>query len=230
MFKLLVFTLLTITNAFSADRCVPNKEKIKTCQDFVRTLVSPAFYEDKTATKNEIATRFINDEKKAVIFLKKYVPTKFSISDNLCIFENIRKDCINPKVEDGPFGCEYEFPVLQYFRGLQRGLKLNKWSKSTKNLAEQIIQKHVKHIFSTKTGLIDVVIAFEIINNAQTDGYLKGVYKNATPFVTEGVKLSGDLGKMLSSMKKPYSCQQIAQLSQKEFETIDILMKKWKAK
>ena len=210
----------------SADRCVPNVEKINSCNQFSKTVLKKAIFEDSTLPEKDIPTRFVKDEKQALVFINSYDPTKLSFSERNCNSRNYQLDCAKKDIKE-PLDCEFSFPVLNYFRGLIKGMKINGWSSKTITFAEDVIKKHVSYVFSSEPQLIDMLITFEIIRDAESAGFLKNTFKDANNLSNEAEKLNEDIHNLSKNWQRPLSCENRNKIHQKVEQAETNLMKKF---
>lgn len=221
----ILLAFLFIAQTFASDQCQPNQQNIKICLEFKENILKKAVFEEANVPEDEFPYRFEKDERKAVEFLKAYDVTKLALKEQKCLYDNLRRTCANLESIRGPTGCETPFDVLNYFRGLFRGMKLNSWSKKTIALGEDVTRKHVDTILTAEPNLLDTLIAFNIVHTAQEYGFLKDSYKDIQKFHKEGEQISTSLSEEIK--KKNLSCEQKLAIHQKEVERTAMLIKQW---
>lgn len=227
--KHLVFLVFVSSTAFSYGRCLPKDVNIKTCKQFSANVLRKAVYEDAKASQDVSPYRFVQDEKQAVGFLNSYNPAELSLADQKCINRNFVLNCVNPDPVRDSLGCETTFDVLNFFRGLLTGVRMNGWTSNTLIMAEEVIKKHVNYVLSSEPTLLDTMISLTLIKEAQAQGLLKIGFKDASPFYFEGEKISQSLNTLSKDWKKPMSCIEANRVHQKEIELTSELIKKWKS-
>ncbi len=212
------------------EHCLPNDEQTKACKVFVKETLEPAVFEDPTLPKENPQHRFVKDEKQATKFLKAYDPAKLSLANQHCLFEHARKSETNLAQVKEDLGCETSFTMLNFFRGLIQGVKLNKWGTKTVKLAEGTIEHHVKYVLDSNPSLLEMIISFNILRDAQVAGLLKGKFKPAGPFLLELDKQSEELSKSIKAMKEPVSWEQKKSVMLKEKNITKEYLSRWNSK
>jgi hypothetical protein len=150
----------------------PALADVKTCRDFVDKVLTPAVTLDEKAEDH--GYRFVQNEEKALSFIRSYDSSKLQISEEMKLAEQEMNDCkvlMEQKNKDNYCGGLFE--NFNYLRGLIYGTKKYKWKPSTVQLAKKNVTSFIHESTIPGIPLIYIALSYSLLDDLSPSEKIK---------------------------------------------------------
>ena len=200
-----------------------NAPRHKACREQNKEVFEKAITETLDAELDDENYFFVRSEQKAVAFMKKVDLTKLTLRENQQEYHALIKGC-GMKQDPTHKPCDTMEPPMKFYRGLIYALRQYNWSEATEDLAFRSILQYIRHVAESKSTLINLSIANDLLTRLGNFGYVpETVRVDSMDFRHELEATQNSLNErvMEFSKKKKLECSEVIQIMEAEKQTID---------